>query len=64
MRRGVKGFYRDVVRELKHVTWPTPKEASRLTGIVLAVCALIVVLLMFATFFFGAIVDMIVKGGA
>lgn len=62
MRRGIKGFYKDVVREMKHVTWPTPRESSRLTGIVLAVCAMIVVLLMFATYFFGAIVHMIVKG--
>jgi preprotein translocase SecE subunit len=64
MKRGLKGFYRDVVREMKHVTWPAPKETTRLTGIVLAVCTMIVVLLMFATYFFGAIIHMIVRGAA
>jgi preprotein translocase SecE subunit len=63
MRRGVKGFYRDVVREMKHVTWPKPHETTRLTGVVLVVCALIIVLLQFAAFVFGEIVTAIVKGG-
>lgn len=64
LRRGFKGFYKDVVREMKHVTWPTPKETTRLTGIVLAVCTLIVLLLMAATFLFGTLLHLIVKGGA
>ena len=63
MRRGVKGFYRDVVREMKHVTWPKPQETTRLTGVVLAVCAMIVVLLMLATFVFGEAVRAIVHAG-
>jgi preprotein translocase SecE subunit len=63
MRRGVKGFYRDVLREMKHVTWPKPHETTRLTGVVLVVCALIIVLLQFAAFVFGEIVTAIVKGG-
>lgn len=63
MRRGVKGFYRDVVREMKHVTWPKPQETTRLTGVVLAVCAMIVVLLMLATFVFGEVVRAIVHAG-
>ncbi len=63
MKRGVKGFYKDVVREMKHVTWPKPQETTRLTGVVLAVCAMIVVLLMLATFVFGKIVHAIVTGG-
>ena len=64
MRRGVKGFYRDVVREMKHVTWPTPKETTRLTGVVLAVCLLIIVMLQVLTLFFNMILDVIIKGGA
>lgn len=63
MKRGVKGFYKDVVREMKHVTWPKPQETTRLTGVVLAVCAMIVVLLMLATFVFGAVVNAIVNSG-
>jgi preprotein translocase SecE subunit len=63
MKRGVRGFYKDVVREMKHVTWPRPQETSRLTGVVLAVCAMIVVLLMLATFVFGTVVNAIVNSG-
>jgi preprotein translocase subunit SecE len=63
MRRGLKGFYKDVVREMKHVTWPTPKEASRLTGVVLAVCAGIIVLLQGLAILFHEIVTVIVTGG-
>ena len=41
-RRGVKGFVTEVIRELKKVDWPPVKEVNRLTGVVLAVCALVV----------------------
>jgi preprotein translocase subunit SecE len=41
-KRGLKSFFTDVVRELKKVTWPTRKETNRMTGVVLAICALIV----------------------
>jgi preprotein translocase SecE subunit len=64
LRRGVKGFYRDVIREMKHVTWPRPQETTRLTGVVLIVCAGIIVLLQLATFVFGKVVHAIVSGGA
>lgn len=40
-RGGLKGYINDVVRELKKVDWPPIKETNRLTGVVLAVCALI-----------------------
>jgi len=63
MRRGVKGFYRDVVREMKHVTWPTPQETSRLTGVVLAVCILIIIMLQVLTYFFHIILQLIIRGG-
>ncbi len=45
MNRGLKGFYRDVLREMKHVNWPTPAESTRMTGIVLAVCTSLVLVL-------------------
>ena len=44
-RRGLKGFYRDVMREMKHVSWPTTHETNRLTGVVLAVCAIVMLIL-------------------
>jgi preprotein translocase subunit SecE len=40
--RGIKSFFADVVREMKKVSWPTRSETNRMTGIVLAVCALVV----------------------
>ncbi len=30
-------FFRDVVKELKRVSWPTRKELTRYTGVVVAV---------------------------
>lgn len=44
-RRGVRGFISDVRSEMKKVIWPTRIETLRLTGIVLAVCALAVSIL-------------------
>lgn len=64
MRRGLKGFYKDVVREMKHVTWPKPQETSRLTGVVLVVCAMVTILLQLAAMLFGTVIQAIVKGGA
>jgi len=43
--RGVKGFFSDVRRELKKVTWPTVPETNRLTGVVLAVCLMLMIIL-------------------
>lgn len=37
-KRGIGGFITDVRREMKHVSWPTTKEATRLTGVVMVVC--------------------------
>lgn len=45
MRRGLKGFFAETARELKKVTWPPYKEVNRLTGVVLGVCALVVITL-------------------
>lgn len=45
MKRGIKGFFAEVSRELKKVTWPPYKEVNRLTGVVLGVCALVVLTL-------------------
>ena len=55
MKRGLKGFFRDVVREMKHVTWPSPQETTRLTGVVLAVCAMLILLLWIASTVFAIV---------
>ena len=36
---------KDVIREMKHVTWPTRKDATRMTGVVIALCLMITVFL-------------------
>jgi preprotein translocase subunit SecE len=46
-------FLRDVVRELKRVSWPTRKELIRYTGVVVAT-------VIFMAFFFG-IVDSVIS---
>jgi len=45
-KRGMRGFLTEVVRELKKVTWPTHKETTRLTGVVMAVCTFLILALM------------------
>lgn len=44
-KRGIKGYFAEVKREIKRVSWPTIPETHRLTGVVLGVCALLVVIL-------------------
>lgn len=61
-RRGLKGFYRDVVRELKHVSWPSRQETNRLTGVVLAVCAIATVVLTVLAIGFDTILRIIIGG--
>ena len=39
-KRGLKGYFAEVRREVKKVHWPTPQETNRLTGIVLVVCGI------------------------
>jgi len=61
-KRGVKGFFSEVVREMKKVSWPTVKETNRLTGVVLAVCLLIGSIMILMGFAFGALIDFMTKG--
>ncbi len=49
-KRGMRGFWTEVARELKKVTWPTHQETTRLTGVVLAVCTFLILLLMVLNF--------------
>lgn len=58
-RRGFKGFWIDVYRELKKVEWPKPKEVNRLTGVVLVVCAIVVAVLSAMSSVFGTIVNLL-----
>lgn len=63
MNRGIKGFVRDLQREMRQVTWPTRQEATRLSGVVLAVCVLIAVLLTGLSLGFEVLLKAIGLGG-
>jgi preprotein translocase SecE subunit len=60
-RRGVKGFFAETSRELRKVNWPSPREATRLTGVVLTVCIAQACILLGLQFFFGAVIDILQK---
>jgi preprotein translocase subunit SecE len=61
--KGLKRFLAETSREMKKVNWPTKKETNRLTGVVLAVCGLLVLILSIMSFAFGTIVNLLTKGG-
>jgi preprotein translocase SecE subunit len=62
-RRGLKGFIAEVGREMKKVNWPSRAETNRLTGVVLAVCLLITLVLVGLSTVFDTVVSIITKGG-
>lgn len=62
LNRGIKGFFAEISREMKKVTWPPHKETNRLTGIVLAVCGLVVVILTAMHFAADMIISAMTKG--
>lgn len=61
-RRGLKGFYNEVVRELKKVSWPTKSETNRLTGVVMAVTLMFVVILTGLGIIFNTLINLLTKG--
>jgi len=63
-RRGIKGFYSEVVREMKKVNWPTKKETNRLTGVVMAVTIICVLILLGFGIVFGTLISLITGSGA
>lgn len=62
-KRGFRGFFKDVAREMRHVTWPTPQETVRLSGVVLAVCAIVVLYLFLVANFSEMVFDILLRGG-
>lgn len=61
-KRGLKGFFNEVGREMKKVSWPTRAETIRLTTVVLIVCAGLVVLFTFLSIIFDTLVGLLTKG--
>ena len=45
-KRGFKGFWIEVAREMRKVTWPATSETNRLTWVVLGMCTLITLALL------------------
>ncbi|MBX3110404.1 MAG: preprotein translocase subunit SecE [Fimbriimonadaceae bacterium] len=62
-KKGLRGFFRDVKLEMKHVTWPTPKEGGRLTWIVLGVCALVTIMLTVFSYAIEILIKLLITGG-
>jgi preprotein translocase subunit SecE len=58
-KRGTKGFFAEVKREIKKVNWPTKEETTRLTGVVLTVCGLVILILMGLNYFFDFFVSLL-----
>ena len=61
-KRGLRSFFNEVGREMKKVSWPTRTETNRLTGVVLAVCSMLVVFLTSLSVLIGIVIDLITKG--
>lgn len=53
------GFLRNIISELKKVAWPSRDEALRLTGIVLAVTAILALILWLIDTVFTKLVDFV-----
>lgn len=41
MKEKITGFFNDVVKEMKKVTWPTKQELKESTTIVIVVCLIL-----------------------
>lgn len=61
-KRGWKGFWAEVSREMKKVNWPTRPETNRLTGVVFAVCAIMALVLFALSYVFDIAVRLITRG--
>jgi preprotein translocase SecE subunit len=61
-RRGIRGFFGDVGREMKKVHWPSHQETNRLTGVVLSVCVLLVTILWVMHITFHTLIKALTRG--
>jgi preprotein translocase subunit SecE len=62
-KRSRFAFVRDIIDELKKVTWPTRREAMRLTLMVIAVCAIVGIFLGAIDYGFSELVARVFLGG-
>jgi preprotein translocase subunit SecE len=62
-RKGIIGYAKGIITELKKVTWPTKSEALRLSVIVLIICIVVGAILGALDYGFTQLVDKIFIGG-
>ena len=60
--KGVK-FFRDVKGEFKKITWPTFPAVVRNTGVTLALCILVGLIICLIDLVLGALIDLLLKLG-
>lgn len=58
-RGGLGTFFKDLKREGRQISWPTPQETTRLTGTVIAVCALVAAFLFILGFLIQGLFKML-----
>lgn len=62
LRRGPKRFFAEVGRELRKVDWPARAETNRMTGVVLAICLIIVTILSSLSYLFDIVLTAVGGG--
>ncbi len=58
MKEKIIGFFQDVVKEMKKVTWPTKEELKESTTVVIVVCLVIAAF----TYVIDMIINQVLKG--
>ena len=61
-KRGVKGFFTETSREMKKVNWPTKKETSRLTFVVMSLVVIVATMLSGMGWVADTFVTLVTKG--
>jgi preprotein translocase subunit SecE len=58
MKEKIVGFFEDVVKEMKKVTWPTKEELKESTTVVIVVCLVIAAF----TYVIDMLINQVLKG--
>jgi preprotein translocase subunit SecE len=58
MKEKIIGFFQDVVKEMKKVTWPTKEELKESTTVVIVVCLVIAAF----TYVIDMLINQVLKG--
>ncbi|OGU75025.1 MAG: preprotein translocase subunit SecE [Ignavibacteria bacterium RBG_16_34_14] len=58
MKEKIIGFFEDVVKEMKKVTWPSKEELKEATTVVIVVCLVIAAF----TYIIDMIINQVLKG--